>query len=71
MFPVWDIMIQEKQPEKIPEFVDGLPVGEIIRSIRNIQHGVVQIIIQDSRVIQIDRTEKKRITHKQDTDYSI
>jgi hypothetical protein len=63
-------MFKEKQPEKILEFVDGLPVGEIIRSIRNIQHGFVQIVIQDSRVIQIDRTEKKRI-NKTEADYSI
>jgi hypothetical protein len=70
-YPVQRIMVKEPQPEKIPEFVDGLPVGEIIRSLRNIQHGFVQIIIQDSRVIQIDRTEKKRITHRTETDYSI
>lgn len=70
-FPVHESMIKEKQPEKIPEFIDGLPVGEIIRAIRNIQHGFVQIIIQDSRVVQIDRTEKKRIAHKADSDYSI
>ena len=64
-------MIKEKQPEKIPEFIDGLPIGEIVRAIRNIRHGFVQIVIQDSRVIQIDRTEKKRIAYKADPDYSI
>jgi hypothetical protein len=64
-------MIKEKPPEKIPEIVDGFPVGEIVRSLRNLQHGLIQITIQDSRVIQIDRTEKKRITYKAEVDYSI
>ena len=63
--------IEEKRKENLPEYVDGLPVGEIIRSIRSINHGYVQIIIQDSRVVQIDKTEKKRIIPKTQIDYSI
>ena len=63
--------IEEKRKENIPEFVYGLPVGEIIRSICSIHHGNVQIIIQDSKVVQIDKTEKKRVIYKTDADYSI
>ncbi len=57
--------------QDIPEFIDGLPIGEIIRSVRGIRYGRVEIIIQDSRVIQIDKTEKQRIIHKENSDYSI
>ena len=59
-----------KQDEIYPEFINGVPVGEIIRSLKGIHHGYVQIIIQDSKIVQIDRTEKKRII-RTDTDYSI
>ncbi len=61
----------EKPGENIPDFISGIPIGEIIRSILSVQHGNVQIIIQDSKVIQIDKTEKKRIIFKSDLDYSI
>ena len=33
----------------------------ILEAIRSIRHGQVQIIIQDSRVVQIDTTEKVRL----------
>jgi hypothetical protein len=61
----------EKRRDSLPEYSRGVPVGEIIRSILSIQHGSIQIIVQDSRVIQIDKTDKKRIVYKTDTDYSI
>lgn len=63
--------LKEKPEGNIPEFVNGVPIGEIIRTILSVQHGNVQIIVQDSRVIQIDKTEKKRITYKTNPDYSI
>ncbi|HSW58523.1 MAG TPA: YezD family protein [Dehalococcoidales bacterium] len=61
----------EKNKDKYPEFIRDIPVGEIVRSITGIQHGSVQILIQDSRVIQIDRTEKKRVSYRAESDYSI
>jgi hypothetical protein len=33
----------------------------ILEAIRSVRHGQVQIIIQDSRVVQIDTTEKVRL----------
>lgn len=36
-------------------------VRQILAAIRGIRHGQVQIIIQDSRVVQIDKTEKLRL----------
>ena len=35
--------------------------GEIVQAIKSVRHGQVQIIIQDSRVVQIDKTEKLRL----------
>lgn len=60
-----------KQKENYPEYINGVPIGEIIRSIASTSFGQIQIIIQDSKVIQIDKTEKKRIIYKTDADYSI
>ncbi|MBX6377666.1 MAG: YezD family protein [Clostridia bacterium] len=35
-------------------------VMEVLKALRGLSFGYVQIVIQDSRVVQIDRTEKKR-----------
>ena len=34
---------------------------QIVEAIRSVRYGQVQIIIQDSRVVQIDTTEKVRL----------
>ena len=44
----------------------GLPADEevvrqVVKAIRSVRFGQVQIIIQDSRVVQIDTTEKIRL----------
>ena len=36
-------------------------VREILRALRSIQYGYVQLIIQDGRVVQIEKTEKMRL----------
>jgi hypothetical protein len=33
----------------------------VLRAVRRIKHGSVQVIVQDGRVVQIDTTEKVRI----------
>ena len=35
-------------------------ICQILEALRSIRHGYVQIIIQDSKVVQIDKTEKLR-----------
>ena len=35
-------------------------VIQILKSIKGIRYGYVQIIVQDSKVVQIDKTEKFR-----------
>ncbi|MDO8672863.1 MAG: YezD family protein [Dehalococcoidia bacterium] len=37
-------------------------VREILRSIRTIKYGSVQLIIQDGKIIQVDKTEKLRFS---------
>ncbi len=39
---------------------EALIVEQVLEAVRQIKFGFVQITIQDGRVIQIDRTEKKR-----------
>ena len=49
---------QARNPDPIDE---GEIVRQIIEAIRTVRFGQVQIIIQDSRVVQIDKTEKLRL----------
>ena len=50
-------------PSKWPDFSDEAEVTrQIIEAVRSVRFGQVQIIIQDSRVVQIDKTEKIRLT---------
>ena len=39
----------------------SLPLEAIQEAVESIQFGVVQLIIQDGRVVQIDKTEKIRL----------
>ncbi|MDI6762630.1 MAG: YezD family protein [Thermodesulfobacteriota bacterium] len=36
-------------------------LSQILKAIRSIRYGYVQIIVQDSKVVQIDKTEKIRL----------
>ena len=36
-------------------------VEQIVKAISSMRYGHVQIVIQDSRVVQIDKTEKVRL----------
>jgi hypothetical protein len=40
----------------------GIEQEAIQEAVRSIRYGVVQLIIQDGRVVQIDKTEKIRLT---------
>ncbi len=43
-------------------------LSQILKAIKSIRYGYVQIIVQDSKVVQIDKTEKIRFDKE---DYSI
>lgn len=36
-------------------------LAEVLRAIRKVSHGYVQVIVQDGKAIQIDTMEKKRL----------
>lgn len=41
---------------------DAKLIEQILRAVRQVSYGHVQIVIQDSRVVQIETLEKKRLT---------
>jgi len=49
---------QRPNPAPAPAAV---PLADIEAAVQSIRYGVVQLIIQDGRVIQIDKTEKIRL----------
>lgn len=40
---------------------DPETIERIVQAVRSIRYGVVQIVIQDARVVQIEKTEKIRL----------
>ncbi len=45
---------------------DRVLMLQVLEAIKGIKYGYVQITIQDSKVVQIDRTEKVRIGRPRD-----
>ena len=39
---------------------EQLVLAEVLRALRGLRHGYVQLTVQDARVIQIDTHEKRR-----------
>jgi hypothetical protein len=52
---------QEAQQLAQPTAEELRVLNEVLDAIRTVQHGTVSLILQDRRVIQIDRTEKRRL----------
>jgi hypothetical protein len=50
------------QRPNAPSAPAELPITAIQEAVESIRFGVVQLIIQDGRVVQIDKTEKIRLT---------
>lgn len=40
---------------------ERLPLKEILEAVKNIRYGYVQLTIQDSKIVQIEKTEKLRL----------
>jgi hypothetical protein len=55
-----NVSIFEKEDERL--------LSQILKAIKSIRYGYVQIIVQNSKVVQIDKTEKIRFDKE---DYSI
>jgi hypothetical protein len=60
-----DIMNDEDISEPIPEYYNGFPVREIIKALESVSYGYVQIIVQDKKIVQIDKLEKARFINKE------
>ena len=52
-------MAQNSDPKPKPR--PQLPLEQIERAVESVRFGVVQLIIQDGRIVQIDKTEKIRL----------
>ncbi len=58
-----EVMNADAGPSRWLDLCDEAEVTrQIIEAVRSVRFGQVQIIIQDSRVVQIDKTEKIRLT---------
>jgi hypothetical protein len=53
-------MTDKPKPAGIPA-APALPLEAIQDAVRDVRFGVVQLIIQDGRVVQIEKTEKIRL----------
>ncbi len=45
----------------LPTTAEETVLAEVLRALRTVRHGSVQLAIQDGRVMQIDITEKRRL----------
>lgn len=43
-----------------PLIVDELWMKRILQSVNGLEYGSVQIVVHDGRIVQIERTERKR-----------
>jgi hypothetical protein len=41
---------------------EAIALRQVLDAVRRVAHGYVTVIVQDSRVVQIDTTEKVRVT---------
>jgi hypothetical protein len=46
---------------EVPDEYQTRAIGEIVRAVRSVVFGSVEIVIQNSRIVQIERKEKIRI----------
>lgn len=52
---------EETREADLPGQASDIPVEEIVRAVKSLRYGSVQIIVQDFKVVQIDKTEKNRL----------
>jgi hypothetical protein len=51
----------QSQDTRPPTPEEDRVLREVLAAIRSVSHGTVTLIVQDSRVVQLDRTEKRRL----------
>ncbi|MGE0541723.1 MAG: YezD family protein [Dehalococcoidia bacterium] len=57
------MMVAETSSAAPPTMEEQRVLREVLTAIRAISHGTVTLIVQDRRVVQIDRTEKRRLAN--------
>lgn len=50
--------------DELRERLDPAAAEQIVRALKGLTHGSVQIIVQDSKIVQIDRIEKLRLKNR-------
>jgi hypothetical protein len=55
-------MLNQQPEELVPTKEESVILSRVLAALRQIRYGHVQIVVQDSRVVQIDRTERERLT---------
>jgi hypothetical protein len=48
------------QPLEVPEFQTQPWLALVVDKVKSLQYGVVQIVVHDSHVVQVERTERHR-----------
>ena len=56
-------MVADSPTTAAPTLEEQRVLREVLSAIRAISHGTVTLIVQDRRVVQIDRTEKRRLAN--------
>ncbi|CAG7628580.1 YezD family protein [Paenibacillus allorhizosphaerae] len=54
-----------------PLQVDELWTKRILQSVNGLEYGIVQIVVHDGRIVQIERTERKRFEPESATGRSL
>ena len=54
-------LMRDNAPDQEPQPEEAEVMRLILRAMREIRYGSVQIVIQDSKVVQIDKVEKLRL----------
>ncbi len=47
--------------EQLPSTAELAVIDEVLRAMRSVRYGAVQVTIQDGRPVQVETTEKKRL----------
>jgi hypothetical protein len=51
-----------KSPVEAPSPEEQRVLGEVLAAMRTVVFGTITLVVQDQRVVQIERTEKRRLT---------
>jgi len=59
--------VRELWPPAVVTAEEQAVLHEVLKALRQVRYGSITIIVQDRRVVQIDRTEKTRLGKETET----